>query len=199
VPGCKICEYSFLSPRFPATNAADSQRVRLLLPHLAAQGCIAEVLAVDPASCSEDIGTWQAKSLPDGLPIHRVRGLPLSWARMPGLGSIEARCQQAYRRAGNRLLSRRHFDAVYITTTAFGTFGFGPNWKRRHGVPFVLDYQDPWVNDHYRLHPTISPQGGRLKYSVVDRLHRLQEPRVMRHAAGITAVSPAYPAQLHAR
>ncbi|MEB3350067.1 MAG: glycosyltransferase [Cyanobacteriota bacterium] len=188
-----------VSPRFPPTSAADSQRLRLLLPHLAAQRCHAEVLAVDPACCAEGLDPWQAEHLPAAVPIHRVRGLPLRWARFPGLGSIEARCHRALARAGSGLLRQRRFDAVYVSTTAFGSFRIGPLWKRRHGVPFVLDYQDPWVNDHYRSHPEIIPPGGRLKYAVVDRLQRLQEPRVLRHAAGLTAVSAAYPAQLQAR
>ena len=34
-----------VSPRFPPSSAADSQRLRLLLPHLASAGCKAEVLA----------------------------------------------------------------------------------------------------------------------------------------------------------
>ena len=188
-----------VSPRFPPTSAADSQRLRLLLPHLAAQGCRAEVLAVDPACCADGLDPWQAEHLPAAVPIHRVRGLSQRWARLPGLGSIEARCYRALADAGSRLLRRKPFDAVYLSTTAFGCFRLGPLWKRRHGVPFVLDYQDPWVNDHYRRHPEISPPGGRLKYAVVDRLHRLREPRVLRHASGITAVSAAYPAQLQAR
>ena len=188
-----------VSPRFPPSSAADSQRLRLLLPHLASAGCTAEVLAVHPSCCANELDPWQAEHLPDAVLIHRVRGLSQRWARLPGLGSIEARCYRALARAGSRLLRRRRFDLIYFSTTAFGCFRLGPLWKRRHGVPFVLDYQDPWVNDHYRRHPQITPPGGRLKYAVVDRLHRFQEPRVLRHAAGITAVSAAYPAQLAAR
>jgi len=63
----------------------------------------------------------------------------------------------------------------------------------------VLDYQDPWVNDHYRRHPKIPPPGGRLKHAISDRLHRFREPHVLRQAAGITSVSPAYPAHLLVR
>lgn len=188
-----------VSPRFPPTSAADSQRLRLLLPHFAAQGCSVEVLAVDPACCAEGIDPWQAEHLPADVPIHRVLGLARRWSRLPGLGGIDARSFRALARAGSRLLRQRRFDAVYLSTTAFGCFALGPLWKRRHGVPFLLDYQDPWVNDHYRRHPEITPPGGRLKYAVVDQLHRLQEPRVLRQAAGYTAVSPAYPAQLQAR
>jgi len=188
-----------VSPRFPPTSAADSQRLRLLLPHLAGQGVEAEVLVVDPACCADGLDPWQAEHLPASVSIHRVRGLSRRWSRLPGFGSIEARCYRALARTGSHLLRRKHFDLVYFSTTAFGCFPLGPLWKSRHGVPFVLDYQDPWVNDHYRRHPEISPPGGVYKYSVVDRLHRFQEPRVLRHVAGYTAVSAAYPAQLQAR
>jgi len=188
-----------VSPRFPPSSAADSQRLRLLLPHLVAAGCSAEVLAVDPDCCGDGLDPWQAEHLHAAVPIHRARGLSQRCARLPGLGSIEARCYRALAHAGSRLLQKKRFDVVYLSTTAFGCFRLGPLWKRRHGVPFVLDYQDPWVNDHYRRHPEITPPGGRLKYAVVDQLSRLQEPRVLRHASGITAVSAAYPAQLQAR
>lgn len=188
-----------VSPRFPPNSSPDSERVRLLLPHFADLGVEAEVLAVQPACVEAPLDAWQAEHLPPGVPIHWVKGWSLRWARLPGLGSIDARCHRALARAGSRLLRQRRFDAVYLSTTAFGCFRLGRLWKRRHSVPFVLDYQDPWVNDHYRRHPEITPPGGRLKYAVVDRLHRLQEPRVLRHAAGYTAVSAAYPAQLQAR
>lgn len=171
----------------------------MLLPHLAELGYSAEVLAVDPVCCQEGRDHWQADRLPVEVPVHRVRGLSLAWAKLPGLGSLDARCHRALARAGSCLLLQRHFDAVYFSTTEFGCFRLGPLWQRHHGVPFLLDYQDPWVNDHYRLHPKITPPGGRLKYAMADRLHRFHEPRVLRYASGYTAVSAAYPAQLQAR
>jgi hypothetical protein len=188
-----------VSPRFPPSSAADSQRLRMLLPHLAAAGCTTEVLAVDPCCCANELDPWQAAHLPPEVPIHRIRGLSMRWARLPGLGSIDARCHRALARAGSSLFRQRRFDLVYISTTEFGSFRLGPLWKRRHGVPFVLDYQDPWVNDHYRRHPQITPPGGRLKYGIADRFHRFQEPRVLRHATGFTAVSAAYTVQIRHR
>lgn len=188
-----------VSPRFPPSTAADSQRLRVLLPHLKAQGCSPEVLAVDPVCCDNTLDPWQAEHLPEDVPIHRVRGASRRWARLPGFGSIDARCHSALARAGSKLLQQRRFDAVYFSTTEFGCFRLGPLWKHHHSVPFFLDYQDPWVNDHYRLNPGLKPPGGRLKHTVVDQLHRWREPRVLRHASGITAVSPAYPRAIQAR
>jgi hypothetical protein len=186
-------------PRFPPSSAADAQRLRMLLPHLAAQDCSAELLAVDPACCHNPLDPWQADHLPPELPVHRVRGLHRRWARLPGLGGIDARCHRALAHAGSRLLRTRRFDLAYFSTTEFGSFRLGPLWRRRHGLPFVLDFQDPWVNDYYRDHPAVIPPGGRLKYAVANRLSRFHEPRVLRQAAGLTAVSAAYQEQLARR
>lgn len=188
-----------VSPRFPPSSAADCQRLRMLLPHFAEAGCQVEVLAVDPACCDAPLDAWQSEHLPRDVPIHRVRGLSRRWGRVPGLGSLEARSHLALATAGDRLLARGGFDLVYFSTTAFGCFRLGPRWRRRHGVPFLLDYQDPWVNDHYRLHPNQRPPGGRLKHALADRLHRLQEPQVLCHCSGYTSVSAAYPQQIQRR
>lgn len=195
----KLFRLLVVSPRFPPSSAADSQRVRMLLPYLLQQGVDAEVLAVEPSCCPNELDSWQSAHLPNNLPIHRVRGLPLHWARVPGLGSLDARCHAALAKTGSSLLQTKHFDLVYFSTTEFGCFRLGPVWKRHHGVRFVLDYQDPWVNDHYRSHPEIPPPGGRLKYAIVDALSRWTEPRVLREASGYTSVSQEYPKQLQAR
>jgi len=188
-----------VSPRFPPSSAADNQRVRMLLPHFASQGVEAEVLALDPACVAAPLDPWQAEGLPAEVPIHRVRGRSLRWSRVPGLGSVEARCLGALAQAGDRLLSQQHFDGVLFSTTAFGCFTLGLRWRKRFGVPFVLDYQDPWVNDYYRDHPQVVPPGGRLKFAVADRLSRHQEPRVVGACSGLIAVSGAYLNDLHRR
>jgi len=186
-----------VSPRFPPSSAADAQRLRLVLPHFAAEAMEAEVLAVDPRCCSEPHDPWQLQRLPPAVTVHRVRGLSSRWGRLPGLGSLENRAAPLLAVEGDRLLQQakrlgRPFDLAYFSTTAFGTFALGRRWWRRFQLPYVLDYQDAWVNDFYRLRPDLPPPGGRLKHTVVDHLQRRREPRVLRFAAGVTAVSGAY-------
>jgi hypothetical protein len=188
-----------ISPHFPPTNAADMQRVRLILPYLKEFGIHAEVLCVEPAQVAAPLDAWLASGLPTEVPVHRVQALSLRWSRIPGLGTLGLRAANALKKAGDRLLAGGAFDLVYFSTTVFGIHSLGVRWKKRFGVPFTMDYQDPWVTNYYAEHPEIGPPGGKFKYAVVDWLARRWEPKVLRECAGITSVSVAYPKELAAR
>jgi hypothetical protein len=188
-----------VSPHFPPVNAADMQRVRMLLPFFLENGWQAEVLAVAPEQVAAPLDSWLVVELMQDVKVHRVKALGLGWSRIPGLGTLGLRALWALANAGDRLLEKSGFDLVYFSTTVFEVHLLGPRWKHKYGVPFVMDYQDPWANDYYREHPDIVPPGGRLKYALAGALHRWMEPRVLRECAGITSVSPAYPKQLAQR
>jgi len=188
-----------VSPHFPPSNAADMQRVRLVLPHLREAGVRAEVLAVEAAQVAAPQDEWLADGLPADVPIHRVKALDLRWSKLPGLGTLTLRAIGALKRKGDSILGGGNFDLVYFSTTQFGVHGLGARWKQRFGVDFAMDYQDPWVNDYYRNNPAVVPPGGRLKYAVSDWLSRRDEPCVLRKCSGITSVSAAYPEELRKR
>lgn len=188
-----------ISPYFAPVNGADSHRVRATVPFFADNDWAAEVLGVVPERLAAPQDPWLLEGIPPAVPIHRSEALSLRWSWIPGFGTIDLRALRPLRRLGSTLLQSKKFDLVYFSTTSFGLTSLGPYWKQRFGVPFIIDYQDPWFTDHYRQRPTVRPPGGRLKYWVVDRLGRWQEPRVLKACAAITAVSPAYPQQLRQR
>lgn len=193
-----------LSPHFPPTNAADMQRIRLILPYLAENGISAEVLAVHPDCVNGSQDSWLLGGLPKDVPIHRVRGMAVQWGRVPGLGTLANRAFNQLSKAGDRLLKAAEsanspFDMVYVSTTQFGLNRLGALWKQQFGVPFVLDYQDPWVSDYYKLNSRVRPPGGRLKYFVVQQIASRTEPLVLRQCAGVTSVSATYLEQLRLR
>ena len=188
-----------ISPHFPPTNAADMQRVRLVLPYLCKAGAEAVVLAIDPEQVAAPLDEWLQAGLPENVSVHRVKALGLLWGRISGLGTLGFRALRALKKAGDSLLRTGDIDLVYFSTTQFGVHILGPHWKRKYGIPFVMDYQDPWVSDYYRNHPEVPPPGGRFKYGIADWLNRRNEPRVLRECCGITSVSAAYPRQLRKR
>jgi len=171
----------------------------MLLPFFKQNGWQAEVLTVSSEQLEMAQDPWLLDGIPDDISVHHVKAFGLGWSRIPGLGSLGFRAMHALAKAGDQILAGKKFDLVYFSTTVFPVHKLGPRWKKKYSVPFVMDYQDPWVNDYYREHPEITPPGGRLKYSVIDRLHRRTEPRVLRECAGITSVSEAYPKQIAAR
>ena len=181
-----------VSPHFPPTNAPDMQRVRLALPHLRACGWEPVVLSVDPDFIEGGVRDALFElTYPGDIRIVRVRGIAPRLTRRLGFGGLWLRCGRALRKAGERLLREDKFDLVFISTTQFDAFTLGPIWKRRFGVPFVVDYQDPWFTDYYSRSGT-PPPGGRLKFAFAQLRARLREPAVLREASGIVAVSVAY-------
>ena len=180
-----------VSPHFPPTNAADCHRARMAAAELPACGWEPHVLAVEPGGCSQPRDHWLLQTLPDGLPVTRVRAVPERLTRLVGVGSLTLRAGRALRRAGDALLAGGGFDLIYFSTTQMGVTTCGPRWRDRYGVPFILDLQDPWVNDYY-VRTGERPPGGRAKYAVASALANRDEPRVLRAAAGLTAVSSDY-------
>ena len=188
-----------VSPHFPPVNAPDMQRARLALPHLRGLGWDPTVLTVAPERVEGAVlDPLLLETFPADVPVVRVGGVPAPLTRRLGFGSLWWRCGGALRRAGDALLARERFDLVFFSTTQFDAFTLGPRWWRRHRVPYVLDYQDPWVNDYYRRSRT-RPPGGHLKFRFTQFTARRREPAVLRQAAAVVAVSAAYGLDLRSR
>lgn len=185
-----------ISPRFAPSNGADMHRLRLLAAHAEAAGWQLEILAVWPEDVDNPVDPWLADRLPSSVMVHRVAARASGgW----GLNGLAQRSLLSLWRTGNHLLATGRFDLVFFSTTEFAVHLLGPLWRRRHGVPFCMDYQDPWVNDYYRRNPEVVPPGGRLKYAIADRLHRVMEAWVVREAGGFLSVSADYLSDLSRR
>ena len=188
-----------VSPRFVPTNAADMHRVRQSLPFLEEFGWSAVVLAVEPRWCEQPVDELLLKTIPETTPVHRVSALDQRKTKKLGVGDLGLRSYWSMKRAGDRLLESEPFDLVFFSTTAFGLLPLARTWRRRFGVPFVIDLQDPWLSDYYNRPGAPPPPGGRLKYGVVRAIARFQERETMRRVAHVVSVSATYPRTLMAR
>jgi hypothetical protein len=190
-PQTDIRRLLIVSPGFAPANAPDSHRARLSLPHWKACGWKVEVLAVK----GEDVEAPQEPelldSIPGDVPVHRVSAWPRRLMRCLGVGSLSWRASGALRRAGVRILTGQQFDLVLFSTSQFGVLPLGPWWLQRTGVPYVLDFQDPWVTDYYEKPGAPRPPGG-WKYRLARQRALHDEPHTLRQAAGIVSVSSRY-------
>jgi glycosyltransferase involved in cell wall biosynthesis len=178
-----------VTPHFPPDTSAGTHRIRLLAPHLAACGWEPTVVTVDPAGYEGRLDPELASSVPASLRAVRVPAWPVSATRRIGVGDLGLRALTGLRRACRALLTTEPFDALFITIYPTYPALLGPALKRRFGVPFVLDYQDPWVGSWGR--DVGSGPGSRVdpKSRVSRALAERLEPRVVRAADAITAVS----------
>jgi glycosyltransferase involved in cell wall biosynthesis len=178
-----------ISPHFPPDSSAGTHRVRLLAPHLADFGWTPTVLTVAAEDYEGRIDPELASLVPPALEVVRSRALPARLTRPFGLGDLGLRALPGLWRTARKLHRRRPFDAVFITIYPTYPAVLGPMMKRRFRLPFVLDYQDPWVGA-WGLTAGGGPANGvdiksRWTRALAERL----EPRVLRVADGVTAVS----------
>ena len=186
-----------VSPHWSPINAPDLQRVRMGLRYYREHGWEPTILAVAPEFVEGGVcEPLLEQSYPADIRVIRTRGLRPESTRRFGFGSLWLRCGAALRRAGDALLARENCDLAFFSTTQFSAFSLGPRWLQRHGLPYVLDYQDPWRNDYYHRTRT-RPPGGHLRYFLSQLGSRWREPAALRRAAGVIAVSANYGHQLH--
>ena len=187
-----------VSPHFPPINAPDMQRVRMSLPYYAANGWDPVILAV----CPDDVAATHEPELcatyPASTRVIHVRAWNLRWTRLIGMGSLGLRAWLPLLVAGTRLLRREKFDLVFFSTTQFITFTLGPCWRRRFGVPFVIDIQDPWRTNYYERPGAPVPPGG-IKYQFARLLAWMFERGTYRQASGFMSVSARYFSDLSKR
>jgi len=134
-----------VSPHFPPDSSAASHRVRLLAPHLQEAGWSPTVVTLEPSAYEGRLDPELAALVPSSLRIVRATAWPAAATRAVGLGDLGLRGFTGLRRACRSLLRRERFDALFITVYPVYPALFGAGLKAEFRLPFVLDYQDPWV------------------------------------------------------
>ena len=162
------------------------------LPYLQAFGWHADVLTVEARSVGTTYDPLLATSLPERLNVIRAQALPVRLTRLVGVQGLAWRALWSLYRQGHKALKENAYDLVFFSTTVFPVIALGRLWQRRFGVPYVVDFQDPWQTDYYDGPHAPRPPGGRFKFRASQLFARVVEPAVMRKAAGFISVSVAY-------
>jgi glycosyltransferase involved in cell wall biosynthesis len=178
-----------VSPHFPPDSSAASHRVRLLAPHLEAAGWTPTVVTLERSAYESRLDPGLEALVPASLRVVRAGAWRASLTRRAGLGDLGLRAFTGLRRTCRALLSRERFDALFITVYPVYPALLGAGLKAEFRVPFVLDYQDPWVGAWGQS------VGGGLggapdwKSRASRRLGTWLEPKAVNAADAIVAVS----------
>ncbi len=178
-----------ISPHFPPDSAAAAHRVRIMAPYLPAYGWQPTVLTCEPEAYEGHLDVPFEAFVPRSVRVVRCPALPVAFTRRLGIGDLGLRSFPGLLRRATELLRAESYAALFITIFPAYTALLGPILVRRFRVPFVVDYQDPWVGA-WGQSVGGGPQGVvDLKSRISLRLAQWLEPRVVRAAGAITAVS----------
>jgi hypothetical protein len=173
---------------FKPAMLADMQRARMLAWDLPTLGWRVEFLSPRASEIRQDaVDADSASFFPEALPHHEVGSV---WRRLfesAGSRTHSWRTLLPMYRRGCELLASRAYDVVYITTTTTVYFMLGAWWKSRFGVPYVLDFHDPWVPDADQARGGTTPRD-----RLLAALSRAFERRSVVNASGLITVSPRY-------
>ncbi len=187
-----------VSPHFPPINAADHQRIRMSLPYFAEFEWDVTVLCVDANFIEGKYDPNLNVTVPENIEIIRSLAISPKLSRKLKIGNLAFRSIPFLINAVAKQFEQNYFDLVYFSNTVFLTMPLGRYWLERYKVPYVLDFQDPWLNDYYDRTNNLPP-GGKLKYATVQSFAKILEPFTMKKASHITSVSPEYPKVLMQR
>ena len=185
-----------ISPHFPPINGADMHRVRQSLLYYAELGWEPTVVCVDPSRVEAAQDELLVQSIPPQVRVIRVGAFSTRITRKFGLGSLGLRSLLFYWWRVNQLLKTEKFDLIFFSTTQFPVLVLGNYWRKRFGVPYVIDMQDPWHSEYYRNKPRHERPP---KYWFVYPLNKYLERIAMRRVSAIIAVSAAYHQTLRER
>jgi hypothetical protein len=178
-----------VTPHFPPDSSAASHRVRLLAPHLEEAGWSPTVVTVERSAYEGRLDAALESMIPSSVRVVRATAWPAGVTRCFGLGDLGFRAFTGLRRTCRALLAREPFDALFITMYPVYPALLGPGLKSEFRVPFVLDYQDPWVGAWGQLvggGPGGTPDW---KSRASRRLGTWLEPQAVRAADALVAVS----------
>jgi hypothetical protein len=178
-----------ISPYFPPSNAADTQRIRMSLSYFKEFGWEAEVVCVDEKHSEMPKDDLLLQSIPADTIIHKVEAFSKKWTSKFGLGSLALRSLWFYHQKVMLLLQAKNYDLIYFSTTEFPVCILGTSWKKRFKIPYVIDMQDAWHSEYYQDKPK---QERPAKYWFSYRLHKYLEPIAMKNCDGLISVSPDY-------
>jgi hypothetical protein len=185
-----------VSPHFPPLNAPDMHRVRMSAPYFPECGWQPIVLTVRPEDQDLPMDPGLTQTLPADLRVVSVTALPARWTRRVGVGNAAIRALGSLFRAGSRILQSESIDLVYFSTTQFVSMTLGRVWKRRFGVPFVIDLQDPWFSTYYDDKPASERPP---KHTFARAMHQRLERWTLRDVDGVISVASAYTDTLRER
>ncbi len=171
-------------------------RIRYFAQHLKEFGWETIILTTDSRYYETAIDEENQKLLPADLEVIRTPAIPAALTRKVGFGDLGLRSLWHHWRAINRICRERQVDLVFVPIPPYPSIVLGRLAHGRFGIPYVIDYIDPYVTEYYwKLPRSQRPPKHALAYYTA----RVVEPFALKRVAAVVGVDTSYTADLFAR
>lgn len=173
-----------IAPHFFPSFLPSVHRARLWAYHLPEFGWRPVIVTTNPKyyECQTDDDLLAL--LPEELRVIRTRALPTRPVRL--VGNLGLRSFWGYYTAVRDLAAREQVDFVHITCDSFPAALAGPAIDRWLGIPYGIDYQDPWLPETPIAHRPFS------KPWLAERLSSVLEPIALSKTSLVTGINERY-------
>lgn len=175
---------AIVAPHFVPSNLAGVHRARLWSLHLREFGWEPLIVTTHWKFYEEAPEFPLMELLPPDLEVIQTKALPTRPIRL--VGDVGIRAFWWHLQALRRLCSERRINFVHITIPSFYSACLGRMLHAEFGMPYGIDYIDPWVHDAPGSDVPFTKAWG------TRQLARLLEPWAVKKASLITGISPAY-------
>ena len=175
---------AIVSGHFAPSNLVGAQRARLWSRYLPEFGWEPIVATGDPAFYEERPDPDLMKLVAPSLRVIHAPTMSTRPIRL--VGDVGVRAFRGCYSVLAGLAARREIDFVLVTIPSNFLAPVGRLIHMRYGLPFGVDYQDPWVNRWPGVDKPFTRAWGSY------RLANLLEPWAVKGAALITGMAPGY-------
>ena len=173
-----------LNAHFPPSNLAGVHRTRLFAQHLTSFNWEPVVLTVHEKYYEEEPDWNLVSLLPPALRVEKVKAFRITKPRL--IGDIGLRAfWQLYQKA-KQLIIKEKIEFIYISIPSFYCALIGRWLHSSTGIPYGIDYIDPWVHDFPGSNQVFS------RHWFAKKLAGFLEPVAIKKASLITGVAAGY-------
>jgi hypothetical protein len=171
---------------FAPSSLPPATRIRFFAKHLREFGWEPIILTTKSEHYDWPVDPENEQLLAPTLEVIRTHAWKSSWTRRIGIGDIGMRSLWHTWAALKRLCRERPIDLILIPVPPSVPMVLGRMAHKKFGIPYVIDYIDPWVTDAYKKLPRNHRPP---KWFFANALSRILEPFSLKYVSHITGVS----------